>query len=138
MKTMQSRLDPMPTYFGHVLGKLTFSGVRSRQVKCGKLVVNFYFFEVLCSEINWVILSAESILKSISDHVQAAVGPYQDSPLGLPDPSFLLQLPDNVYTGSNLYAIQKIFDGPFQFDVYFDSGSVKQKLTCKGTFLRTF
>jgi mannosyl-oligosaccharide glucosidase len=73
-------------------------------------------------------------MKSISEHGQAVVTPYQNSPLGLPDPSFVLQLPDDVYTGSNLYAVQKFFDGPFQFDVYFDSGSVKQKLTCKWTF----
>jgi mannosyl-oligosaccharide glucosidase len=67
-------------------------------------------------------------MKSIMEHAQAAVASYSDSP---PDPSFVLQLPDDVYSGSNLYAVQKIFDGSFQFDVYFDSGSVKQKLTCK-------
>lgn len=68
------------------------------------------------------------IMKSIMDHAQAAVAPFPDSP---PDPSFVLQLPDDVYSSSNLYAVQKFFDGPFQFDIYFDSGSVKQKLTCK-------
>ena len=85
-----------------------------------------------------MIRCAETIMKSIIEHGQAAVAPYQDSPLGVPDPSFVLQLPDEVYTGSNLYAVQKFFDGPFQFDIYFDSGSVKQKLTCKRTFLTTF
>jgi len=51
------------------------------------------------------------------------------SPTGVPDPSFVLQLADEVYFGSNLYAVQKTFDGPFQFDVFFESGSAQQKLT---------
>ena len=136
---MQSQLALMPTHFGHVLGKLIFSGVQSKQVKYGKLAVSLHFFhQILCSEINWVIHCVEVIMKSILEHGQAAVTPYQNSPLGVPDPSFVLQLPNDVYTGSNLYAVQKFFDGPFQFDVYFDSGSVKQKLTCKRTFLSNF
>lgn len=47
-----------------------------------------------------------------------------------PDPSFVLQLADEVYMGSNLYAIQKSFEGEFQFDVFFESASSKQKLSC--------
>ncbi len=30
-----------------------------------------------------------------------------------------------------MYAVQKIFDGPFEFDVFFESASAKQKLTCE-------
>ncbi|EGN96016.1 glycoside hydrolase family 63 protein [Serpula lacrymans var. lacrymans S7.3] len=45
-----------------------------------------------------------------------------------PDPSFVLQLSDEVYTGSNLYAVQKSFDGEFQFDVFFESQSAAQML----------
>ncbi|KAI6109909.1 glycoside hydrolase family 63 protein [Pisolithus sp. B1] len=45
-----------------------------------------------------------------------------------PDPSFILQLPDESVTGSNLYAVQKLFDGAFQFDVIFESGSATQTL----------
>ena len=40
---------------------------------------------------------------------------YKDPQVGFPHPSFILQLPDDVYTGSNLYAFQKSFDGAFQF-----------------------
>ncbi|KAN0141302.1 Glycoside hydrolase [Lactarius tabidus] len=40
-----------------------------------------------------------------------------------PDPSFTLQLSDETYSGSNLFAIQKFFDGKFQFDVFFESRS---------------
>jgi len=76
-----------------------------------------------------MIRYAEAIMMSILDHARNVLAPYQDSPLGAPDPSFVLQLSDNVYTSSNLYAVQKFFDGPFQFDIYFDSESVKQKLT---------
>ena len=56
---------------------------------------------------------------------------YSDPKIGAPDPSFVLQLTDEVYTGSNLYAVQKIFKGDFQFDVFFESGSAKQKLSCE-------
>ncbi|KAH7915973.1 glycoside hydrolase [Hygrophoropsis aurantiaca] len=45
-----------------------------------------------------------------------------------PDPSFILQLSDEVYTGSNLYAVQKFFEGEFQFDIFFESESTTQKL----------
>ncbi|KAF8803526.1 glycoside hydrolase [Phlegmacium glaucopus] len=71
----------------------------------------------------------QAIMKSILDHARDVLVPYQDSSLGAPDPSFVLQLSDDVYTSSNLYAVQKMFDGPFQFDVYFDSETVKQKIT---------
>ena len=69
-------------------------------------------------------------MKALIDRARDVVIPYQDPGKGLPDPSFVLQLPDEVYTGSNLYAIQKSFDGGFQFDVFFESGSSKQKLSC--------
>ncbi|KAF8162958.1 glycoside hydrolase family 63 protein [Crassisporium funariophilum] len=73
--------------------------------------------------------ASQQILKSILDRARLIIAPYQDPTVGAPDPSFILQLPDDVYTGSNLFGVQKTFDGPFQFDVLFDSESVKQKLT---------
>jgi len=69
------------------------------------------------------------ILQALIDRARDVIVPYQDPAKGLPDPSFVLQLPDEIYTGSNLYAIQKSFDGEFQFDVFFESGSSKQKLS---------
>ncbi|KAF9228032.1 glycoside hydrolase family 63 protein [Gyrodon lividus] len=45
-----------------------------------------------------------------------------------PDPSFVLQLPDETVTASNLFAVQKFFDGEFEFDIYFESASALQKL----------
>lgn len=74
------------------------------------------------------------ILNALIDRARDIIVPYQDPAKDLPDPSFVLQLPDEVYTGSNLYAIQKSFDGRFQFDVYFESGSSKQKLSCMSAF----
>ncbi|KIM49430.1 glycoside hydrolase family 63 protein [Hebeloma cylindrosporum] len=73
--------------------------------------------------------ASQHIQKAIMDRARELIGPYQDPAVGAPDPSFLLQLPDDVYIGSNLFGVQKLFDGPFQFDVFFDSGSVKQQLT---------
>lgn len=67
-------------------------------------------------------------MQAILKHAQEALGPYKDPAFGAPDPSFTLHLPDEVYTGSNLYAIQKLFDGEFQFDVFFESGSAQEKL----------
>ena len=113
----------------HVLGR----PVKAGEIWQARRKSSFLSSKFCVLKINWVIHLVDFVMKSISEHAQAAVAPYQNSPLGVPDPSFVLQLPDDVYTGSNLYAVQKFFDGSFQFDVYFDSGSVKQKLTCKRT-----
>ena len=69
-------------------------------------------------------------MNAVLKHAQAAIAPYQDPTKGAPDPSFVLQLPDEVFSSSNLFAIQKSFDGEFQFDVFFESVSSNQKLTC--------
>ncbi|KIK63875.1 glycoside hydrolase family 63 protein [Collybiopsis luxurians FD-317 M1] len=71
----------------------------------------------------------EFIMQSLMKRAQDVIAPYRDSTAGGPDPSFVLQLPDEVYSSSNLYAIQKLFDGGFQFDVFFESASSKQKLS---------
>lgn len=82
---------------------------------------------------------SEHLMNTILKHAQEAIAPYQDPAGGAPDPSFVLQFPDEVYTSSNLYAVQKLFEGEFQFDVFFESGSNKQKLNCKSPKLsRTF
>lgn len=70
-------------------------------------------------------------MNAVLKHAQSVIAPYQDPAKGAPDPSFVLQLPDEVYSSSNLYAIQKSFDGEFQFDVFFESGSAKHKLSCR-------
>ncbi|KAJ7581002.1 glycoside hydrolase [Mycena floridula] len=69
----------------------------------------------------------EVILQSIIKRAQDIVNPYKD--IGPPEPAFVLQLPDEIYTGSNLIAIQKSFTGEFQFDIFFESASSKQKLS---------
>lgn len=73
---------------------------------------------------------ADVIMPKILERAQASVGSYQKNEQGPPDPSFVLHLPNEVYSGSNLFAIQKTFDGEFQFDIFFESGSAKQKLDC--------
>jgi len=75
----------------------------------------------------------DSILQNIIKQAQETLQDYKDPAVGAPDPSFVLQLTDDVYTGSNLYAVQKLFDGEFSFDVFFESGSSKQKLSCEFT-----
>ncbi|KAF4576863.1 Processing alpha glucosidase I [Pleurotus pulmonarius] len=68
------------------------------------------------------------IMNNLIKRAQGVLQPYRESPTP-PHPSFTLQLPDEVYTSSNLFAYQKMFEGPFQFDVLYDSGSAKQKLS---------
>ncbi|CAA7265444.1 unnamed protein product [Cyclocybe aegerita] len=69
------------------------------------------------------------IMGALMERGRQVIAPYQDPNVGAPDPSFVLQLPDDVHTNSNLFAVQKFFDGAFQFDVLFDSGSSKQMLS---------
>ncbi|XP_006458472.1 hypothetical protein AGABI2DRAFT_217075 [Agaricus bisporus var. bisporus H97] len=71
----------------------------------------------------------EHLLKDLVERARELVGPYREAEKGLPHPSWLFQLPNDVYTGSNLFAFQKSFDGPFQFDVFYESASAKQKLS---------
>ena len=74
--------------------------------------------------------SVDYIVGSIVSHAKEALGPFQDPAIIPPDPSFVLQLPGEILAGSTLYAVQKTFDGPFQFDVFYESTSSKQKLSC--------
>lgn len=92
--------------------------------------------EVCCQslrcQVRHVDRNSEFILKNILDHARDVLAQYDPSK-GLPDPSFTLQLSDEVYSSSNLWAVQKLFDGPFQFDVYYESESAKHPLVGKQT-----
>jgi len=46
----------------------------------------------------------------------------------VPNPAFSLQVSNSVQPGSNLYAVQKTFNGPFQFDVFYESATANHKL----------
>jgi mannosyl-oligosaccharide glucosidase len=70
--------------------------------------------------------SLDLILKTVVQAVRPLLEEYK--PEDLPEPAFLLTLSNEVYSGANLIAIQKAFEGPFSFDIYYDSASVKQKL----------
>jgi mannosyl-oligosaccharide glucosidase len=48
----------------------------------------------------------------------------------LPDPSLGLRLPNHVEASSNLFVVQKFFQGSFQFDVFFESGHSRRRLNC--------
>jgi hypothetical protein len=101
------------------LGTLYHQGIYGKQKVKAFYLANFW----LTTD------SKEAILQSIIRRAQGIVQAHNDPIKGPPDPAFALQLPDEIYTGSNLYAIQKSFDGPFQFDVLFESASSKQELT---------
>ena len=46
----------------------------------------------------------------------------------IPSPAFTLQVSHSIQPGSTLYAVQKTFSGPFQFDVFYESASANHKL----------
>lgn len=48
----------------------------------------------------------------------------------VPSPAFTLQVSNSIQPGSNLFAVQKTFSGPFQFDVFYESASANHKLDC--------
>jgi mannosyl-oligosaccharide glucosidase len=75
------------------------------------------------------MFASDMIMEAIMRRAQEVLAPFKEPSKGLPDPSFTLQLPDEVYSGSNLYAVQKSFQGEFQFDIFFDSASAKQKIS---------
>ncbi|KAG8755563.1 Processing alpha glucosidase I [Ceratobasidium sp. 428] len=68
------------------------------------------------------------LIKKLVDNAQTLIKPWNDQQQQPPDPSFVLTLPDEVLSGANLYAVQKTFDGPFSFDVYYQSGSANAKI----------
>ncbi|EUC62183.1 mannosyl-oligosaccharide glucosidase [Rhizoctonia solani AG-3 Rhs1AP] len=68
------------------------------------------------------------LLKNIIDHATTVIKPFNEDKQNPPDPAFVLEFEDEVRSGSNLYAVQKTFDGPFSFDVYYQSGSAGTKL----------
>ncbi|KAI0933864.1 hypothetical protein AcV5_005895 [Taiwanofungus camphoratus] len=100
---------PFSSAFAHRIGKTHFAGLRAAP---GDM---------------WQ--AKDYILRNILEYARNALEPHKDSTSGLPDPSFILQLSDELYSASNLYAVQKFFDGPFQFDVFFESASAKHKLS---------
>jgi hypothetical protein len=70
------------------------------------------------------------ILQKALEVGQAIFPEYENPETGLPDLAFVLKLPDETLMSSNLYAVQKMLEGPFQFDVYYESGSGKHHLDC--------
>ncbi|KAF9792420.1 glycoside hydrolase [Thelephora terrestris] len=72
--------------------------------------------------------------KYIMDQIFARTGeilePFrsQENKGKVPSPSFTLQVSNNVQPGSNLFAVQKTFSGPFQFDVFYESASANHNL----------
>ena len=72
----------------------------------------------------------EFIMKDLVQNAEKAVKDIKASDV-VPHPSFTLQLSDETLSGSNLFAIQKSFDGKFQFDVFFESRSARQTLSCR-------
>lgn len=70
-------------------------------------------------------------MQSIVTGANREIPKYPEGPA--PEPAFILTLPNEVYNGASLFAVQKSFEGEFSFDVYYDAPGVK-KLDCGFTF----
>ncbi|KAF8626209.1 hypothetical protein AX15_004899 [Amanita polypyramis BW_CC] len=86
----------------------------------------YYSGQVVPSGDAWK--AKDFVMKSLIEHARELVAPFSDPNEGPPDPSYILHLPNEVSFGSNLFAVQKTFDGSFQFDVYYESASNNRKL----------
>ena len=74
-------------------------------------------------------VTIELVMQPVMKYATDAFEPFKDGARGYPDPSFIFQLPDEISFGSNFYAVQKSYDGPFQFDVFYENS--KKKLSCE-------
>jgi hypothetical protein len=86
-------------------------------------------------EASWFIPSAltrppEYIMDDITTRAGKILEPFnsQEHRGKVPSPAFTLQVSHSIQPGSNLYAVQKTFSGPFQFDVFYESASANHKL----------
>ncbi|KAI0033259.1 glycoside hydrolase [Vararia minispora EC-137] len=71
----------------------------------------------------------DAFLELLLAHAKEVLDPFQKPGTPPPDPSYTLQLPDVNHESSNMFAVQKFFDGPFQFDVFYESKSAKHELS---------
>lgn len=76
-----------------------------------------------------LILETEVIMNAIVETAKPIINALKAT--GPPDPSFLLALPNTVQENSNLLAVQKIYDGAFEFDIFYDAPDVDEKLDCE-------
>jgi mannosyl-oligosaccharide glucosidase len=73
-------------------------------------------------------LETEVIMKDIAENAGNAMQNLNVKGSDAPDPSFTLQLSDETRSANNLLAFQKLFDGKFQFDVFYESRSAQKQL----------
>ncbi|EGG02629.1 family 63 glycoside hydrolase [Melampsora larici-populina 98AG31] len=60
----------------------------------------------------------ESIITAINERVHGLIDKYTKE--NLPDPALTLSLPNEIRYGSNLYAVQKTYEAPFELEIFFD------------------
>jgi hypothetical protein len=53
-----------------------------------------------------------------------------------PPPWSVFTMPNAVGPG-NMHIVQKVFEGPFEFDIIYSSGSAESPVTCKAIFMAT-
>jgi len=68
-------------------------------------------------------------MNEVSSTIQAIVEKYGQQ--DMPDPALLVKLPNDIRYGANLIGIQKIVEGSFTIDIFYDSSSLSSTLDCK-------
>lgn len=63
-------------------------------------------------------LFKEPILAAITENAQSMIERFTKE--NLPDPAITLALPNEIRYGSNLYAVQKTYEAPFELEIFFD------------------
>lgn len=61
-------------------------------------------------------------MSDVLTNVQTMVEKYGRE--SVPDPAITFSLSNDVRYGANFYAFQKNFEGPFEFDIFFDAGDM--------------
>ena len=108
----------------------TISVAQFLRVRCGKQKVIFSFLElILVLVLNGV--DSEIVVTTILERAnEILLRAHNNVEKALPHPSLGLRLPNHVEASSNLFVIQKFFEGSFQFDVFFESSNSRQRLDC--------
>jgi mannosyl-oligosaccharide glucosidase len=108
-------------------GRTNFAGYRVDQ---GDIWQAKSDFEIDCSVHSTLTSDPEYIMDEVFARTSVILEPFrsQDYKGKVPNPAFTLQVSNSIQPGSNLYAVQKAFKGPFQFDVFYESASANHKL----------
>ena len=115
---------------GDAVGRTNFAGYRVEQ---GNIWQAKSRFRVEYPVHSMLSSTPEYIMDQIFARTNEILEPFRSPEHRgkVPSPSLTLQVSNSIQPGSNLFAVQKTFSGPFQFDVFYESASANHKLDGK-------